>query len=78
MVCVCMGERKRFFLIEINLFLHICRNCAVELCTRKSLLILNLAMLLKEFSQQLKLTLAWQLAMVWMSMIPEFFFLSIL
>ena len=42
-MCVCMGERKRFFLIEINLFLHICRNCAVELCTRKSLLILNLA-----------------------------------
>ena len=51
MVCVCMGERKRFFLIEINLFLHICRNCAVEVCIRKGLLVLNLAMLLKGFSQ---------------------------
>ena len=51
MVCVCMGERKRFFLIEINLFLHICRNCAVEVCIRKGLLVLNLAMLLNGFSQ---------------------------
>ena len=52
----------RLFLIEIKLLLHICRKCAVELCTRKGLSVLNLVMLLREFSQLLKLTFVWQLA----------------
>ena len=49
---MCEREKERLFLIEINSLLHICMNCAVELCTiRKGLSVLNLVMLLKEFSQ---------------------------